>query len=171
MFPDVQCVAVLLQFVESLVLQALAELYHIQEPLFGSAPSAAPDTCQTPSSLQNAAQPATLQAPDTDQAGPDTLAAANLADSFISRQHLGINDTSDAGIRDATTMQEDAVDGTDGGSNTADTQALTPGLLNAFLPQVEHFRPGPDLVQPRPLCSQEWKIQHVSSLCITTPMT
>lgn len=121
--------------------------------------------------MQNAAPPAPLQAPDTDQAAPNTLATANLAESFISRQQLGINNTPDAGTMDATNMPEEAVDATEGGRDTADTQAVTPDLLRASAPRVEGFRIELDVVQPRPLCSQEWKIQHVSSPCITTPMT
>ena len=171
MFPDVQGFVKRLQCVESLVLQALAELYHIQEPLFGSAPHAALDPCRTPSCLQNVGQLAPPQAPDTDQATPDTLAAANLAESFISRQHLGTHDASDAATMDVTSMPEDAVDATVDGMNGADTQTMRPDLLHASSFQVEGSRPGLDLAQPGCLCSQEWKIQHVSSPCITTLMT
>lgn len=160
MLPDVQNCVKRLLYVENLVMQALAELYHIQEPLFGSAPNAAPDTCQTPCCLQNAAQLAPPQAPEIDQATPDTLAAANLAESFISRQQLGM---SDIATIDAIHVPEDTA--TPGGRNAADTQAVTPDLLHASSPQIEG--PGLDLFQPRPLCSQEWKIQHVSSPCIT----
>ena len=158
-------------FIENSVLQVLAELYHIQEPLFGSAPHAAPDTCVTPSTWQNAAQLAPPQAPDTEQATPDTLAAANLAESFITRRQFGITDMSDAGTMDATVMPEGALDATDAGRNAADTQAMTPDLRHVFCPEVEASRPESDLEQPRPLCSQEWKIQHVSSPCVTTPIT
>lgn len=145
-----------------LALQALAELYHIQAPLFGSVPTPGA-SCHVPSTWQNAAQLATPQAPDITQA-PDYSAAADLAGSFVSAQQLGIKDASGAASIDPTSVLEDAVNAT-GSSRVAESQAVTPDLPRASSSQVGASTPGTDLVQTGPLCSQEWKIQHVRLQC------
>ena len=151
-----------------LVLQALAELYHIQAPLFDSPPHPATDEGQTQCRLQNAAQLPSPQAPRISQATLDTPAAANLAESFISRQQLGSKDTSDAD--DTSLLLKDSLAATDGGGHAADAPGMTPGLLHASCSQIGDSIHALHPSQPRPLCSQEWKIQHVSFLYVTTQM-
>ena len=144
--------------------QALAELYHIQAPLFGSVPQPTPDAGHAPSNWQNAAQLATPQAPDINQAAPNCSVAANLAESFISAQQLSIQDASRSASLDPTSVLEGAL-GTTGSGRVAESQAVTPDLPHASSSQVGASTPGTDLVQTGPLCSQEWKIQHVRLQC------
>lgn len=156
-----------------LVLQALAELYHIQAPLFDSPPHPVTDEGQTQCRLQNAAQLPSPQAPRISQATLDTPAAANLAESFISSQQLGSKDTSDAD--DTSLLLKDSLAATDGGGHAggghaADAPGMTPGLLHASYSRIGDSIRALDPSQPRPLCSQEWKIQHVSFLYVTTQM-
>lgn len=139
-----------------LALQALAELYHIQAPLFGIVPQPASDTCHAPPTWQNAAQLATPHMPDINQA-PDHSAAADLAESFISTQQMGIKDASGAASIDPTSVLEGAANS----GRIAESQAVTPDLPHASSSQVGASTPRTDLVQTGPLCSQEWKIQHV----------
>ena len=154
-------------------MQVLAELYHIQPPLLpeDSSPSAGADppvasTSQTTTDSPRCGQPT--------QATPRPVAACPSAsaiggDSFISRQQLGISDTPDAAVGDTpdaaiadSGLLEDALTATAGAGS-----AGTPGQGSAASPLAT----GPDVDQlpaklgqasVKALCSQEWKIQHVS---------
>lgn len=87
----------------------------------------------------------------------------NLAEGFISRQQLGINGTSDAAMLDDNVLLKGAVATTDGEKHAAHSQVLTPGSLHASASQIGDCTVTPEATQLRPLCSQEDKIQHVSS--------
>ena len=162
-------------------MQVLAELYHIQPPLLpeDSSPSAGADppvasTSQTTTDSTRCGQP-TQATPRPVAACPS--ASANGGDSFISRQQLGISDTPDAAVGDTpdaavgdtpdaaiadSGLLEDALTATAGAGS-----AGTPGQGSAASPLAT----GPDVDQlpaklgqasVKALCSQEWKIQHVS---------
>ena len=154
-------------------MQVLAELYHIQPPLLpeDSSPSAGADppvasTSQTTTDSPRCGQP-TQATPRPVAACPS--ASANGGDSFISRQQLGISDTPDAAVGDTpdaaiadSGLLEDALTATAGAGS-----AGTPGQGSAASPLAT----GPDVDQlpaklgqasVKALCSQEWKIQHVS---------
>ncbi len=170
-------------------MQVLAELYHIQPPLLpeDSSPSAGADppvacTSQTTTDSTRCGQP-TQATPRPVAACPS--ASANGGDSFISRQQLGISDTPDAAVGDtpdaAVGDTPDAAVGDTPDAAIADSGLLedaltatagagsagTPGQGSAASPLAT----GPDVDQlpaklgqasVKALCSQEWKIQHVS---------
>ena len=134
----------------------LAELYHIQPPLLpedSSTSNAASSSVPTELSPQ-CGQPA-------DQPTPTptfTAADSQQENSFISRQQLGISDQQSAVATDSGLL-EDAL--------TASENAATPGtiqaqVLTAPAAGAEQPSPAPQQNQTKPLCSQEWKIQHVS---------
>ena len=148
-----------------IILQVLAELYHIQPPLVpeDDSPSATADppvtsTSQTAADSPQCGQP-TPATPRAEAAFPSNSAIGG--DSFISRQQLGISDTPDAAIGNSGLL-EDALTATAGAGS-----AGTPGQG----PTASPLASGSDVNQlpakfgqasVKALCSQEWKIQHVS---------
>lgn len=107
------------------------------------------------------------QAPGPHGKTPDTQVALNLPDGSFSKQHQGIPGTSDAAMFDDNNLLDDAVAAMDGEMHIADAPVTTLGSLHASSSQVGDLAIMPDPPQPRPLCSQEEKLQHVSY----SPMT
>ncbi|KAL3158286.1 DNA mismatch repair protein [Trebouxia sp. C0009 RCD-2024] len=142
--------------------QALAQLYHVQAPLFNSIPQSAsgpqPNQARVHESVQ---QRPSQQAPGPHGKTPDTQVALNLPDGSFSKQHQGIPGTSDAAMFDDNNLLDDAVAAMDGEMHIADAPVTTLGSLHASSSQVGDLAIMPDPPQPRPLCSQEEKLQHV----------
>ncbi len=144
----------------------LSELYHIQPPLLqeDSLQSTNPEqpeasasqlAASSPQCGQQSTQPtsaAEAATPVSSTAGPET---------FISRQQLGISDTPDAAASDSG-MLEDALTANASDISMDESPApTTSAQVTASEPDGRILKP--DQPQPRPLCSQEWKVQHVSS--------
>ena len=143
-------------------LQALAELYHIQQPLLDNTwqmpvVSKAPASSHPVSQLHS--QQANVQSATPGASQP---AAAAAAASFITRQQLGIREESDSATMDDSPPDEDAVGGGNSSKHAAHVQASTPDVMHASASGSEIESPAA-APQPKPLCSQEWQIQHVSS--------
>ncbi len=146
-------------------LQVLAELYHIQPPLVAEdhSPSAGADapvacTSQTTADSPQCGQPSQAT-PRAEAAFPSNSTIGG--DSFISRQQLGISDTPDAAIGDSGLL-EDALTAT-AGADSAETpgQGATASPL-ATGPNVDQLPVKSSQASVKALCSQEWKLQHVS---------
>jgi len=146
-------------------MQVLAELYHIQPPLVpeDSLPSAGADppvasTSQTATDSPQCHQP-TQATPRAEAAFPSDSAIGG--DNFISRQQLGISDTPDAAIGDSSPL-EDALTATAGaGSAGTPGQGPTTSPVASGL-DADQLPAQSGQASVRALCSQEWKIQHVS---------
>ncbi len=146
-------------------MQVLAELYHIQPPLVpeDNSPSAGADppvasTSQTATDSPQCGQP-TQATPRPEAAFPS--ASTIGGDSFISRQQLGISDTPDAAIGDSGLL-EDALTAT-AGAGSAETPGQGPTASPvATGPDVDQLPAKSGQASVKALCSQEWKIQHVS---------
>ena len=145
--------------------QVLAELYHIQPPLVpeDASPSvgahaSVASTSQTATDSPQCGQP--IQAtPRAEAALPSNSSIGG--DSFISRQQLGISDTPDAAIGDSGLL-EDAMTAT-GGAGSAGTPSQVPTTSPvASRLGADQLPAKPGQASVKALCSQEWKIQHVS---------
>ena len=149
----------------SINMQVLAELYHIQPPLVpeDNSPSAGAEppvasTSQTATDSPQCGQP--MQAtPRAEAAFP--LASTTGGDSFISRQQLGISDTPDAAIGDSGLL-EDALTVTAGAASAGTpSQGPTTSPVASGL-DADQLSTKSGQASVKALCSQEWKIQHVS---------
>ena len=154
-------------------MQVLAELYHIQPPLVpeDSSLSAGADppvasTSQTTTDSPQCGQP-TQATPSAEAALPSGSAIGG--DSFISRQQLGISDTPDAAVGDTldaaigdSSLLEDSLTAT-AGAGSAGTPGQGPTVFTpASGPDVDQLPAKLGQASVKALCSQEWKIQHVS---------
>lgn len=142
--------------------QVLSELYHIQPPLIEEdcAKVDQASTSQPTSNSPQCGQPSTQGVSLPDASTPLNKATGGASDTFISRQQLGISDASDAAFTDSGLL-EDAL--------TATADATPAGVSQAPASSPAESAQDPDQVTAKssqdaikPLCSQEWKIQHVS---------
>lgn len=142
--------------------QVLSELYHVQPPLVeeDSARVEQASTSQPTSDSPQCGQPSTQGVSVPDASTPLNNVTGAASDTFISRQQLGINDAPDAAFTDSGLL-EDAV--------TATADATPAGVSQAPASSPAESAQDPDQVTAKsdqaatkPLCSQEWKIQHVS---------
>ena len=145
--------------------QALAELYHVQPPLVpedaACCPIAATDSSHAPSSAL-LSTPAGQTAAAT---GPQAQCSAEVTvSSFISRQQLGICSTADTPMTDSAAPNDEAVGVTAYNTVLQDTAmaAAAAAFATQTLPGAQHNLK-PPVQQQKPLCSQEWNVQHVSS--------
>ena len=141
--------------------QALAELYHIQAPLvpedeFAPVSPAAKtvDSDQTPvmgtSSNQRAAN---------GSAGNVATTASQI--NFISREALGICSSADTPMTDSVPL-DDAIAATADGADQQDTPATSAGVTAVGSQPPSRFQQKANPFH-KPLCSQEWTVQHVST--------
>lgn len=144
------------------ILQALAELYHIQPPLVLEDESAS-DSPAAANAVDKEQTPVT-STPSNQLAA--NVTAGNVAttashSNFISREALGICSSADTPMTDSVPL-DDAIAATADGANQQGTPASSAGVTNA-----ENQPPSRWQQKAKPfsklLCSQEWKVQHVST--------
>ena len=153
-----------------LLMQVLAELYHIQAPLIqeGTLASSTNDRQPEVSTPQPAAQSPQCGQPQASTQPVSAAEAATPSDStlgqiaFISRQQLGINDTPEPTTADSSMLEDAFAAPVSGSAAVAACQAaaLSPVSIAS---DPDHLAPksGQSGPSPKALCSQEWKIQHV----------
>lgn len=139
-------------------MQALAELYHVQPPLIPAeeSPGSSPSAGSTNSGYR------ILTHSDHSAAKATANSTRDSGGSFISRQELGICDSADTPMTDSMPL-DDAAEGA-----SLDDNPSAPATVeySHSLVAGRHQRP---VQAPKPLCSQEYSVQHVSlllSLCI-----
>lgn len=135
-------------------MQALAELYHIQPPLIPEEGCVSVQVDDT-DKQQGSSTP-------TDQVAAKGTAevASELGSKFISRQELGMCSSADNPMTDSLPLDEVAA-ATVGDTRQQDTPAALAPADDSHS-QLSNRPPQSTKLPSKPLCSQEWNIQHVS---------
>lgn len=151
-----------LQLMLTCMWQALAELYHVQPQLIPEDAAASLTAATDSSNKPNSALLSTPAGQIAAAAAQEEHASEAAHSSFISRQQLGICSTADTPIPDSAAPYDEAV------GVTADETILqdTPMASAAAASETQslsgaHHSLKPPVQQKKPLCSQEWNVQHV----------